>query len=165
MERDAAVLQVTLIELSLDLRYIEKHPELVDVWAAHNNRCRKPWRVSKIMEDLYPDERERRSAEEVYTHCSMVKHANPAGGAFTMPIGVENRRLVYRDSKNTALLPAYTFGAAAATYEALKAAARVLSGSGFDVEMQLNVADTAWRGIQNLLASQLVEMIARWPAE
>jgi len=39
-ERDAAVLLVTLIELSLDLRYLEKYPQQVETWIAHSDRGR-----------------------------------------------------------------------------------------------------------------------------
>src|SRR5688500_15231303 len=42
-ERDAAVLLVTLLELSYDIRFLEQQPHRIEEWIDHHDQNRKPW--------------------------------------------------------------------------------------------------------------------------
>jgi hypothetical protein len=159
-ERDAAVLLVTLTELSLDLRYLETRPGQVEVWVAHDKRRRKPWKVADQIEALYANENDRDAAERNYELCSMVKHGNPAGGNLTLPIGIEGRMVVHRLRDTGDFLAVYAFAAAAAVQEALNAAARMWTQSGFDVGAGCEAANEAWKQIQALSHQHVKEMLA-----
>jgi hypothetical protein len=103
-ERDAAVLLVTLFELSLDLRFVQRHPEAAETWIAHSERRRKPWSVSQLLKELFTDTGERSAMESMYEHCSMIKHANPSGGTLTLPFGVKDRRVIMKARPTTDML-------------------------------------------------------------
>lgn len=158
-ERDAAVLLVTLLELSFDLRFIQKHPEAAEIWIAHNDHQRKPWRVSALLEDIFPDVKERNSMRWVYEHCSMIKHANPSGGTLTLPLAVENRWIVINHPPTTDLLRAYTFVAAGSVHETVVAATRIWSDSGFNLGTACADADQAWTELGKLEENHILDIL------
>ena len=157
-ERDAAVLLVTLLELSFDLRFVQRHPEAAEVWLAHNDHRRKPWRVSKLLDDLFKDPSERKAMASVYEHCSMIKHANPSGGTLTLPFGVDNGRVVIKRTPTRDMLLAYTFAAAGVTHETLIAATKVWTDHGFDLGNDGTGAVEAWEKLSKLEEKHIVEI-------
>jgi Family of unknown function (DUF5677) len=159
-ERDAGVLLVTLIELRLDLCYLNKNPSQAQAWIDHDDHHRKPWKVSFLIDALHTDQDERAAAKAVYEHCSMVKHGNPAGGILTFPIGIDNRRLVHRERDLGDFLAVYTFSAVGAVYEGLCAAANTWLRSGFDTGRERATADEAWKEIQALNCAHVNEMVS-----
>ncbi|HME73249.1 MAG TPA: hypothetical protein VKM54_25775 [Myxococcota bacterium] len=156
-ERDAAVLLVTLLELSYDVRFAERQPNRIDEWVRHKDRNRKPWRVGQLLRALYTDDGERESARAVYEHCSMIKHSNPAGGTLTMPLGVDGRMIIARANDTRDLLAAYAFTAGGTAYEAAKAALKIWERAGFAIDS--NPLETAWRELSTSMEQRLIAIL------
>lgn len=162
-ERDAGVLLVTLLELSFDLRFVQRHPEAAETWIAHDDRRRKPWRVLALLEDLFADSGERSAMKSIYEHCSMIKHANPSGGTLTLPLAVEHGWLIIKNPPTTDLLRAYTFAAAGSAHETLVAATKIWSDSGFDVGPACADADQAWAELVKLEEKHIMDILRERP--
>ena len=133
--RDAATLILTLIELKLDMQYIVLNYENAEKWINHNNKYKKPWKVSTLFKELFPNENERKSEKECYQKFSMIKHGNPFGGTKSFPIGVKDEWLVvnekYLDPNMQAI---YIFAEGIQCYGIFKAAIKDFSDAGFDVK-------------------------------
>jgi hypothetical protein len=76
--RDAAVLVLVVVELRLDLAYIEQDPSRVEAWLSHREEGRKPWGALRQIRGLFPDGKEREAELANYRNMSMIKHGNPA---------------------------------------------------------------------------------------
>jgi hypothetical protein len=161
-ERDAAVLLTTLLELGFDIRFLEKHPEAIDIWLAHDQEGKKPWKVFTLMRDLHPLLTEREAITEVYRRCSMVKHANPVGGTLTFSTGIQNRTL-FVQREELSFIRAYGFAAGGTLYEATKAAASIWRVSGFDVLIECSHLEVAWGELQSFTSDYLKKVIRALP--
>lgn len=167
-ERDAAVLLVTVFELSFDLRFVHIHPEAAETWMAHSEWRRKPWRVSALLKELYTDPSDRSAMESLYEHCSMIKHANPSGGVLTLPFGVASGRIIMKARSTTDMLLAYTFAAAGCVHETVLAAVKIWTASGFDLGPGCSEANQAWDELSALEEKHILEIlqeIAQSPSE
>jgi len=150
-ERDAAVLLLTVIELSLDLKYISLDHLRAKEWIRHNVQHKKPWSVGKLFEELFVNEKERQAAKNIYTNFSMVKHGNPLGGTASFPLGLDDGWLTVRqDHPSDNVLATYLFCLGTECYEAVKAAVKDFSESGFDTsksEVAIEKLDTELQAI------------------
>ncbi len=75
--RDMAVLLLALMELRIDLQYIALSPERELEWLAHRTEWRKPWKISRQFEAIFPREEERQAEFDMYRMLSMIKHGSP----------------------------------------------------------------------------------------
>jgi len=133
--RDAATLILTLIELKLDMQYIVLDYENAEKWINHNKKYKKPWKVSTLFKELFPNENERKSEKECYQTFSMIKHGNPFGGTISFPFGVKDGWLVVNGKSLDPNMQAnYIFTEGIQCYGIFKAAIKDLSDAGFDIK-------------------------------
>jgi len=97
LERDAATLILTLIELRLDMQYIGLDYKNAETWINHNKENKKPWNVGFLFKELFPNEKELENEKEIYRKYSMIKHGNPFGGTISFPVGVKDGWLVVKE--------------------------------------------------------------------
>ena len=135
LERDAATLILTLIELRLDMQYIVIKYKNAETWINHSKEYRKPWKVGFLFDELFPNENERKSEREIYRIFSMIKHGNPFGGTISFPVGVNDEWLVVNektsDSNKRAI---YVFAEGIQCYGIFKATIKDFSEAGFDIK-------------------------------
>ena len=91
--RDAAILLLSLHELRLDLQYIARNRSRANVWLDNTEERRKPWRVAEQMAEIYTRQNELDAERWVYRQYSMVKHCNPVGQTFALPIAGDRNEL------------------------------------------------------------------------
>lgn len=108
-DRDAAVLLVSLIELSLDIRYLRGDRTRARHWLSHAETGRKPWRVADLIRELHPDEDDRDSVESIYRRLSMIKHGNPASVQAGFPLAVRENKLFLPTGDRPGVLMSYLF--------------------------------------------------------
>jgi len=135
LERDAATLILTLIELRLDMQYIVLNYRNAETWINHNKENQKPWKVSMLFEKLFPNKNERKSEKEMYRNFSMIKHGNPFGGTISFPIGVKDEWLVVNEKSSDSNIRAnYIFAEGIQCIGIFKAVIKDLSDAGFDIK-------------------------------
>lgn len=99
LERDAATLLLTLMELRYDALYIAIDLERAKTWLKHDKENTKPWKVKDLINQLFKDKNERDAEFNLYRKCSMKKHGNPFGGTETFPLGIQDGWLVFMPSQ------------------------------------------------------------------
>ena len=99
LDRDAATLMLTLMELRYDVLYMAADLKRTQKWLEHDKANTKPWRVTKLIHQLFKNKGEHDAELELYRQCSMKKHGNPFGGTETFPLGIKDGCLVFTPSK------------------------------------------------------------------
>jgi hypothetical protein len=87
----------------------------------------------------------------------MIKHANPAGGTLTMPLGVDGRIIIARANNTRDLLAAYAFTAGGTAYEATRAALKIWERAGFEIDP--NALETTWRELSTSMEQRLIAIL------
>ena len=135
LERDAATLILTLIELRLDMQYIAlDYKKNAKDWIDHDEDYKKPWKVGILFKELFPNKNERDREKECYRNFSMIKHGNPFGGTISFPIGVKDEWLVVNEKSNSNMQAPYIFAEGIECHGILKAAIKDFSDAGFDIK-------------------------------
>jgi hypothetical protein len=108
-DRDAGVLLVSLMELSLDIRFLSGNVTRAELWLSHAESGKKPWRVSDLVRELHPDADDRESVEANYRYFSMIKHGNPVSVQGGFPLAVRESKLFLPTGDRPRLLMSYLF--------------------------------------------------------
>ena len=154
LERDAATLILTLIELRLDMQYIGLNYKNAETWINHDEKHRKPWNVGFLFKELFPNEKERENEKEIYRKYSMIKHGNPFGGTISFPVGVVDGWLTVKkkdSDPNTQIINIFTEGTQC--YGIFKTILKDFCDAGFDIKSNEIAIDS--------LYSKLIEHIVK----
>lgn len=115
LRRDAAILLLNLIELRLDIMYIELDEKHANEWLNHEKEYKKPWNVRFLFNELYKNESELGAELNIYKQLSMIKHGNPLGGLESFPMELSKKGIILRDEKTRKIrkenmIAVYLFG-------------------------------------------------------
>jgi len=129
LARDAAVLLLTLIELRFEMEYIALDSLNADEWISQTRSQHRPWEIDFLLKELFQDDLERQAEKENYDHFLQMKYADPMGDQPRFPIKDDDSASASNDDLATCL-----FCEGSECYRILKAAARDLSDSGFEIQ-------------------------------
>lgn len=131
--RDAAILLLSLWELSLDLQCIALDPKRAATWIDHAKENTKPWKVASQLEEIYTDPRELDVETALYRQYSMVKHCNPVGGVLTFPMTVTPDTLELDMARNNSpFIRCHLFGLGICLHRVGSAASRIWTDRGLN---------------------------------
>ena len=132
--RDAAILLLNVHELRLDLQYIARDPRRANIWLDHTEEHRKPWRVAEQMAEIFTTPNELDAERSIYRQYSMVKHSNPVGQTFALPIAGDRNSLHFDCSgDNSCMVRTHMFALGAHIRCAVSAATEILANESVDV--------------------------------
>ena len=135
LERDAATLMLTLMELRYDALYMAADLRRTQEWLDHDKENKKPWGVTYLIQQLYKNKNECDAELGLYRKCSMKKHGNPFGGAETFPLGVENGWIVFLPSKfDPKMVATYLLWGCAECETVARTAIETFDTEGIDVK-------------------------------
>ncbi|SYZ71967.1 hypothetical protein TRIP_C20082 [Candidatus Zixiibacteriota bacterium] len=158
--RDASVLLLTLIELKLDVKYIGCNSNLAHKWIEHSKENTKPWKVSDLILALYPDLSEYEANKEIYRYFSGIKHANPAIGKASFPLGVSDSWLVFDDDQNKPnLIGIALFAAGSEGFEIIDMALETFSSTGFSIGIFKDSVAKSQENLSKLNAEHVHRML------
>jgi len=158
--RDASVLLLTLIELKLDVKYIGCDESRADRWLKHSQMERKPWKVGNLITELYPDTSEREASTYIYRYYSAIKHANPAAGPDSLPLGVINGWLGFNDEQDNANFVAITlFGTGSEGIEIVDSAINTFMLGGFSLKSFHESLMTSNESLKRLYSEHVRQML------
>ena len=144
--RDAAILLLSLHELRLDLQYIARNPRRANMWLDHTEEHRKPWRVAEQMVEIYTTQNELDAERWIYRQYSMVKHCNPVGQTFALPIAGDRSALHLDCSKdNSCMVRTHMLALGAHIRCAVTAATEILAEESVDVGDYSDRIEEQWK--------------------
>jgi len=128
LDRDAAVLLLTLMELRLEMQYITDDTSNASEWIVCNRQSTKPWPVDFLIQKLFPNKEDQNTERANYEHLLQIKHSDPMGTQPSFPIKNDNFIDINRDDLAICL-----FCEGSECYRTLIAASDDLSESGFNI--------------------------------
>ena len=144
--RDAAILLLNAHELRLDLQYIARDPRRANTWLDHTEEHRKPWRISEQMAEIYATPNELDSERWIYRQYSMVKHSNPAGQTFALPLAGDRSSLHFDGSSdNSRMVRTHMFALGTHIRCAVSAATEILANESVDVGNYSDRIEEQWK--------------------
>lgn len=144
--KDAAILLLSLHELRLDLQYIAHNRGLADIWLDHTQAGKKPWPVTRQIQELYNAPDELKAERWLYRQYSMAKHCNPAGQDFAFGIAATRDSLrLDGNSNNNPMVRVHLFGLGYHIRCAGLAAARIWGDEGLNVDGYAESINEQWK--------------------
>jgi len=161
LDRDASILLTNQMELRLDLQYISKDHAQAQTWLNHTNSYQKPWRVRKLLEQLFEDRKEFEAEKEMYMRFSMVKHGNPVAETFSFPLAIKNGYLVAPPQEDILLskFALYIFAFFSELFRAYKAAIIDFKRCSFNVKEQEDKANFINMMMNDLYTESIYEQV------
>ena len=161
--RDSAILLLSLLELRLDLQYIDADTSRADRWLDHQKAERKPWPVALQLKEIYTEPSESEAERWLYRQFSMAKHGNPVGGLFAFPIAArwDGVDIDICDS-NSQLIGVYAFALGSYIHLAGTAAARIWGKDGLDIADYTERLDKHFETISESNKQHVLSMVQRY---
>ncbi len=175
--RDIAILLLNVMELRVDLQYIALNPSREDEWIKHENEWRKPWKMSKQLEEVYKDKEGLRAEEDIYHLFSMIKHGSPASNHknlsdsiknvkasrnISFDISVTNKALQIDLSSAKNMISSYLYGAGVNIKKTCIASFKILARHGLtfcEIEKELK---SQAQSLNKFLENDLRDQIIQW---
>lgn len=132
--RDAAIIILTLHELTLDLKYISQDVSRAEIWMDHAAEHKKPWPVASQIRAVCSTQNEQDAEQELYRMYSMVKHGNPVADNFSFPIAAKRDMLKLDAARaNSPMVWSHIYALCGHLHAAALAAAKIWSTAGLHV--------------------------------
>ncbi|MCP4683744.1 MAG: hypothetical protein GY864_15550 [Desulfobacterales bacterium] len=128
--RDAAVLLLHLMEQRLKLQLIAKNPAFADNWITTNSdKNRDTWTIMSLIQKLFPMKKNRKSELHIYGNLLSIKQSDPMEKHTSFPVSHDETHEADNNDLSVCL-----FQEGSECYQALIAAAKDFSDSGFDIK-------------------------------
>lgn len=178
--RDIAILLLNVMELRVDLQYIALNSNREDEWINHENEWRKPWKISKQLEEIYKDEEGLMAEKDVYHLFSMIKHGSPASNHknlsnsiknvkasrnISFDISTTNKTLQLDHSSAKNMISSYLFGAGINIEKACIASFEILARHGLTFCKIDKELKSKAQSLSKFLENDLRDQIIQWNRE
>ena len=158
--RDAAILLLSLHELTLDIEFIARDPDRASVWLDHSEKGKKPWRVQRQIREIFAAKNELNAEQRIYRQYSMAKHGNPVGKQFAFGISpARDSLLLDCSAADNPLIRTHLFGLGCHIHRVGTAASTILSNEGIDAQQYLNALGEQRQTLSKYNEQHLLSML------
>ncbi len=160
LERDVSILLLNLIELRLDIMYIELDEKNADEWLNHEKEYEKPWKVRYLFNKLYKNQNELQAELTNYKNFSMAKHGNPVGGLQSFPLEISKRRIIFRKKDGAAdRIAVYLFACGTECCNVSTTVIKIAQKYGFDLNRVEHIVTQLKDMFRKLNSAHTYEML------